>query len=50
MTGAEGLAAAFVAVRLLVVGLAVWLWRSPAAAGGITLPAALQQRLAASGL
>lgn len=39
-----------VAVGLLVVGLAVWLWRSPAAACGITLPAAMQQRLAASGL
>ncbi|MDO9074735.1 MAG: cytochrome c biogenesis protein CcdA [Rubrivivax sp.] len=39
-----------VAVGLLVVGLAVWLWRSQAAARGITLPAALQQRLAASGL
>jgi len=39
-----------VAVGLLVVGLAVWLWRSQAAACGITLPAALQQRLAASGL
>ncbi len=38
-----------VAVGLLVVGLAVWLWRSPAAACGITLPTALQQRLAASG-
>lgn len=39
-----------VAVGLLVVGLAVWLWRSQAAGCGITLPAALQQRLAASGL
>jgi cytochrome c biogenesis protein CcdA len=39
-----------VAVGLLVVGLAVWLWRSQGAACGITLPAALQQRLAASGL
>jgi len=39
-----------VGVGLLIVGLAVWLWRSPAAASGITLPAALQQRLAASGL
>jgi len=39
-----------VAVGLLVVGLAVWLWRSQAAACGITLPATLQQRLAASGL
>lgn len=39
-----------VAVGLLIVGLAVWLWLSPAAACGITLPAALQQRLAASGL
>ncbi len=39
-----------VAVGLLVVGLAVWLWRSPAAACGIRLPAAMQQRLAASGL
>lgn len=39
-----------VAVGLLIAGLAVWLWRSPAAACGITLPAALQHRLAASGL
>ncbi len=39
-----------VAVGLLVVGLAVWLWRSQAAACGITLPASMQQRLAASGL
>jgi cytochrome c biogenesis protein CcdA len=38
-----------VAVGLLVVALAAWLWRSQAG-GGITLPAALQQRLAASGL
>lgn len=39
-----------VAVGILVVGLAVWLWRTQAAACGIALPAALQQRLAASGL
>ena len=39
-----------VAVGLLVVTLAVWLWRSQAAACGITLPSAMQQRLAASGL
>ncbi len=39
-----------VAVGLLVVGLALWLWRSQAAACRITLPATLQQRLAASGL
>ncbi len=39
-----------VAVGLLIVGLAVWLWRSRAAACGVTVPAALQRRLAASGL
>lgn len=39
-----------VAVGLLVIGLAARLWRSQATACGIPLPAALQQRLAASGL
>jgi cytochrome c-type biogenesis protein len=39
-----------VAVGLLVIGLAVWLWRSQAATCGVSLPAALQLRLAASGL
>jgi cytochrome c biogenesis protein CcdA len=39
-----------VAVGLLVVALAAWLWRSQAATCGITLPSAMQRRLAASGL
>jgi len=38
------------AVGVLVIAAAVWLWRSPAAACGIRLPAALEQRLARSGL
>jgi len=39
-----------VAVGGLVVAAALWLWRSEAAACGLQLPAALQQRLASSGL
>ena len=39
-----------VAVGLLVIAAGVWLWRSQAAACGLQLPAALQQRLAHSGL
>ncbi len=38
-----------VVVGLLVIAAAVWLWRSQAAACGIRLPAALEQRLARSG-
>jgi cytochrome c biogenesis protein CcdA len=39
-----------VAVGLLVIAAALWLWRSQAAACGIHLPAALTQRLARSGV
>jgi cytochrome c biogenesis protein CcdA len=39
-----------VTVGLLVVAAGVWLWRSPAAACGVRLPAAWQQRLARSGV
>ncbi|MDP1647317.1 MAG: cytochrome c biogenesis protein CcdA [Rubrivivax sp.] len=39
-----------VAVGLLVIAAAVWLWRSQAAACGVRLPAALERRLARSGL
>ena len=39
-----------VAVGVLVVAAAVWLWRSQVAACGIRLPAALEHRLARSGL
>lgn len=39
-----------VAVGVLVIVAALWLWRSQAAACGIHLPAALQHRLARSGL
>jgi cytochrome c biogenesis protein CcdA len=39
-----------VTVGLLVVAAGVWLWRSQAAACGVHLPAALQQRLARSGV
>jgi cytochrome c biogenesis protein CcdA len=39
-----------VAVGLLVIAAAAWLWRSQAAACGIHLPAALTQRLARSGV
>lgn len=38
-----------VAVGVLVVGLAVWLWRSTAASCGLSLPMRWQQRLARSG-
>lgn len=38
-----------VAVGALVMATAVWLWRSSAASCGITLPGAMQQRLARSG-
>ena len=38
------------AVGVLVMATAVWLWRSQAASCGIRLPAALEQRLARSGL
>ena len=38
-----------VAVGVLVMAIAVWLWRSSAASCGITLPGAMQQRLARSG-
>lgn len=39
-----------VAVGVLVIGAATWLWRSHAASCGIQLPAALEQRLARSGI
>ncbi len=39
-----------VAVGVLVVAAAAWLWRSQAASCGVHLPAALQRRLARSGL
>lgn len=39
-----------VAVGLIVIAAAAWLWRSQAAACGIRLPAALELRLAQSGL
>jgi cytochrome c-type biogenesis protein len=39
-----------VAVGVLVIAAAVWLWRSQAAACGIRLPLALERRLARSGL
>jgi cytochrome c biogenesis protein CcdA len=39
-----------VAVGGLVIAAAVWLWRAPAMACGLSLPPALQQRLARSGL
>lgn len=39
-----------VAVGVLVIVAAFWLWRAQAAACGIRLPAALEQRLARSGL
>ena len=39
-----------VAVGALVIGAAAWLWRTQAAACGIRLPAALELRLARSGL
>lgn len=39
-----------VAVGVLVIAAALWLWRSQAAACGIHLPAALEHRLARSGL
>lgn len=39
-----------VAVGVFVIAAALWLWRSQAAARGIHLPAALEHRLARSGL
>lgn len=39
-----------VAVGLVVMALAIALWRAPAAACGVSLPPAWQRRLAASGL
>lgn len=39
-----------VMVGLAVMGLAAWLWPTPAAGGGLQLPMAVQGRLAASGL
>lgn len=38
------------AVGVIVIAVAVWLWRAPSAACGIRLPAALERRLARSGL
>lgn len=39
-----------VTVGALVIAAAIWLWRSPAAACGLQLPAAMTLRLARSGL
>jgi cytochrome c biogenesis protein CcdA len=39
-----------VAVGALVVAVAVWLWRSSASSCGVALPAAMQRRLAQSGI
>lgn len=39
-----------VAVGLVVTAMAVWLWRSAASSCGVSLPDAVQQRLAQSGM
>jgi len=39
-----------VAVGLAVTALALWLWRSAASSCGVSLPGAIQQRLAQSGM
>lgn len=39
-----------VAVGLIVTALAIWLWRSAASSCGVSLPSAVQQRLAQSGM